>query len=150
MKLIDVNLLIYATNAAVAEHKMSRRWFELELSSGETIAIPWVCQLAFVRLTTNRAVMASPLTAREAISYVRSWQAHPTVVMPEPTDRHLAVLEHLLTVSGVTGSRVSDAHLAALAIEHGATLCSADSDFSRFPGLSWFNPIDPGRKSVER
>ncbi len=146
MKLLDVNLLLYATNTAAPHHQRAKAWFEELMSSGETVALPWAVLVAFVRLTTNPRVLANPLTANAAIDYVGSWRAHPTVTVPEPTDRHLTILEHLLTATGVGGNLVADAHLAALAIEHGATLCSVDSDFGRFPGLNWIDPIGPSAR----
>lgn len=146
MKLVDVNLLLYASNTAAPRHELAKPWFEELMSSGETVALPWAVLIAFVRLTTNPRVLVKPLTPEAAIGYVESWRAHPTVTVPEPTNRHFAILEHLLTATGVGGNLVSDAHLAALAIEHGATLCSVDSDFGRFPGLNWVDPIGPGTR----
>lgn len=142
MKLIDVNLLLYATNEQAPHHDRARPWFESLMSSGETVALSWAVLVAFVRLTTNPRVLVEPLSGQAALDLVRSWRNHPTVTVVEPTDRHLDVLGHLLAATGVGGNLVSDAHLAALAVEHGATLCSADGDFARFPGLTWANPLD--------
>ncbi|MCX7621338.1 MAG: type II toxin-antitoxin system VapC family toxin [Acidimicrobiales bacterium] len=141
MKLLDVNLLLYATNTAAPRHKAAKAWFEQLMNSGETVALPWAVLLAFVRLTTNPRVLEQPLAPSAAIAYLEQWRAHPSVAVPEPTDRHPRILEHLLSATGVGGNLVSDAHIAALAIEHGATLCSVDSDFARFPGLNWLDPI---------
>lgn len=141
MKLLDVNLLLYATNDRAPAHQRARPWFEEVMSSGEIVAMPWAVLMAFIRLTTNPRVLVTPLSAADAVAYIAGWRRHPTVTIPEPTDRHLDVLTHLLESTGVGGNLVSDAHLAALAIEHGATLCSADNDFDRFPGLDWINPL---------
>ncbi len=141
MKLLDVNLLLYATNDRAPNHDRARRWFEDVMSSGEIVALPWAVLLAFVRLTTNPRVLVAPLSAPRAVAHVAAWRAHPHVTVPEPTARHLEVLTHLLESTGVGGNLVSDAHLAALAIEHGATLCSSDNDFGRFPGLDWLDPL---------
>lgn len=141
MKLLDVNLLIYAANRAAPRHEPAREWVDGALSSSETVALPWPVLMAFVRLTTNARVMDRPLDGRSALGYVRGWLDLATVVTPEPTNRHVAVLDDLLAGTGTGGNLVSDAHLAALAIEHGATLYSCDNDFSRFPGLSWIDPL---------
>lgn len=141
MRLLDVNLLLYATNDRAPMHDRARRWFEAVMSSGEIVAMPWSVLVAFIRLTTNPRVLLTPLSAADAVGHVASWTGHPTVAIPEPTDRHLDVLTHLLESTGVGGNLVSDAHIASLAIEHGATLCSADNDFGRFPGLDWINPL---------
>lgn len=141
MKLLDVNLLLYASNEQAQFHDEARAWFDETMSGGEIVALPWAVLTAFVRLTTNPRVLLEPLSAQVAVGIVRSWRDHPTVTVPEPTDRHLDVLEHLLDATGVGGNLVADAHIAALAIEHGATLCSVDSDFARFPGLNWTNPL---------
>lgn len=111
------------------------------MSSGEIVAMPWAVLMAFVRLTTNPRVLVTPLSAADAVAHVAAWRRHPTVTIPEPTGRHLDVLTHLLESTGVGGNLVGDAHIAALAIEHGAMLCSADNDFGRFPGLDWINPL---------
>lgn len=144
MKLLDVNLLIYAHNSAAPEHDKVRTWFEEVMSRTETVAFPWHSLLGFVRLTTRAAIMAPPLRSAAALDYVEQWLAQPCATVVHPTHRHAAVLRHLLDAVGTAGNRTSDAHLAALAIEHGATLCSRDEDFGRFPGLRWHNPIDGG------
>ena len=111
------------------------------MSSGEVVALPWAVLIAFIRLVTNPSVLVEPLSGDDALAIVQGWLDHPTVTIPEPTRRHLGVLGHLLGGTVLGGNLVSDAHLAALAIEHGATLCSVDSDFGRFPGLDWINPL---------
>lgn len=141
MKLIDANLLIYAANDKAPHHDAARRWIGAALSASETVALPWAVLLAFVRIVTNPRVLDPALGARAAVRYVDQWLALPTVTTPGPTRRHTAVLADLLERTGIGGSLVSDAHLAALAIEHGATLYSCDNDFARFPGLAWRNPL---------
>lgn len=141
MKLVDANILIYAANERAPRHDAARAWVNRTLSGSETVAMPWLVLLAFVRITTNARVMTQPLNARVAVGYVEGWLALPIVTTPAPTGRHTAILVELLEATGVGGNLVSDAHLAALAIEHGATLCSCDNDFARFPGLSWTNPL---------
>lgn len=141
MKLIDANLLIYATNRSAPRHEPARRWLNETLSGAETVALPWAVLVAFVRITTNAKIMSPPLTAAAAVAYVEGWLELACVTTPAPTARHSATLLHLLEATGVGGNLVSDAHLAALAIEHGATLCSCDGDFARFPGLDWLDPL---------
>jgi hypothetical protein len=141
MKLVDVNLLIYATNRSAPHHEPARAWLTALMRSDETVALPWAVLVAFVRLTTNPRVLVDPLDAPAAVGIVASWRSRPNVTVPEPTDRHLPLLQRLLVATGVGANLVADAHLAALAIEHGATLCSADVDFSRFPTLNWMNPL---------
>jgi uncharacterized protein len=141
VRLIDVNLLLYAVDEASPQHERARSWLEATLSGSETVALPWVALLAFVRLVTRAAVFMDPLTPDEALDFVDGWLTQPSVVVVHPTDRHAAVLRELLHPLGTAGNLTTDAHLAALAIEHGATLFSADADFSRFPGLRWVDPL---------
>jgi toxin-antitoxin system PIN domain toxin len=137
----DVNLLLYAVDAGSPQHGRARSWLEETLSGTETVAFGWSVVLAFVRLVTNPRVYSAPLDARNAIGIVSGWLGQPNAITVDPTGRHLALLDDLLKPFGTAGNLTMDAHLAALAIEHGAELHSADSDFSRFAGLSWSNPL---------
>ncbi len=141
MKLLDANVLLYSVDEASPHHDRARRWLEEQLSGAETIALAWTILLAFVRLATNARVFANPFTVDEALDLVDSWLAQSTVTVLNPTDRHNRLLRELLTPLGTAGNLTNDAHLAALAIEHGAEMCSADADFARFPGLRWSNPL---------
>lgn len=141
MRLLDVNLLLYAYDAQSPRHEQARQWLEQTLSGSETVGLPWVVMLAFIRLITRSVVVEHPLTADQAIDLVDSWLEQPCVTVVHPTDRHPAVLRELLQPLGTAGNLTTDAHLAALAIEHGASLCSCDADFSRFPGLRWSDPL---------
>lgn len=141
MKVPDLNLLIYAIDRASPAHTAALAWWNGLMSGTETVAFSWTVLLGFVRLTTNPSVVAKPLTADEALDYVERWLAQPISTVIEPSPRHAAILRDLLTGSGTAGNLVTDAHLAALAIEHGAELCTADRDFGRFPGLRWVNPL---------
>lgn len=144
MKLVDANLLLYAVDASSPRHEPAVGWLEDLLSSRETVAMSWVVLLAFVRLGTRAPVFVDPLTVDEAFDHVDEWLARPNVGVLEPGRRHTAIMRQLLQPLGTAGNLTSDAHLAALAIEHGAELCSADADFSRFPGLRWLDPLrDP-------
>ena len=144
MKLIDLNLLIYAINRDSAPHRAAKAWLEDALSGGEAVALPWVVLLGFLRLTTNPRIVARPLTAEQAMQVVDGWLARPMVVALHPGDEHWRILGELLAACGTAGNLITDAHLAALAIEHGAELCSADGDFARFARLRWVNPLTAG------
>jgi uncharacterized protein len=142
--LSDVNLLLYAVDATAPRHHAARRWLEGRLSSAETLGFAWSVLLAFVRLSTHPSVFVRPLRARQALDLVEDWLGQPPVTVLHPTDRHAAIVRELLEPLGTAGNLVTDAHLAALAIEHGATLASSDRDFARFPRLRWVDPIALG------
>jgi toxin-antitoxin system PIN domain toxin len=141
VKLPDVNLLIYAADETTIQHAHALEWVEDTLSGTETVAFAWPVLTAFVRVITNPRALRHPWDAEQALEVVDGWLAQPPAIVVHPTDRHLAVLRDLLVPLGTAGNLTSDAHLAALAIEHGATLCSCDGDFSRFPGLRWVDPL---------
>jgi toxin-antitoxin system PIN domain toxin len=141
VKLPDVNLLLYAYDSRSSRHAAARDWMEQMLSGAETVGMAWIVLLAFIRLSTRSVVVERPLELDEALDLVDRWLSQPCVTVVHPTDRHAAVLRELLTPLGTAGNLTSDAHLAALAIEHGALLCSCDSDFSRFSGLRWLDPL---------
>jgi hypothetical protein len=141
VKLTDVNLLLYGVDTSSPRHRAAKRWVEEQLSGAETFAFAWAVLLAFVRLGTNPRVFEDPLAPNEALDIVDSWLAQPCSTVVHPTERHPAVLRELLEPLGTAGNLTTDAHLAALAIEHGAEFYSCDSDFSRFPGLRWSDPL---------
>ncbi len=141
MKLPDVNLFVYAYDASAPQHEPAKEWLEGALSGTETVALAWVAVIGFIRLTTSRQRFGYPWSVEQALDIVDSWLAQPVATVIHPTSRHAAVLRDLLTPLGTGGNLTTDAHLAALAIEHGATLCSHDNDFSRFAGLSWMDPL---------
>lgn len=141
MKLTDVNLLLYAMDSSAPRHRPARRWLEENLSGTETFAFAWVVLLAFVRLSTNPHVFGQPLQSQDALTIIEGWLAQPCATVVHPTDRHVAVLRELLAPLGTAGNLTTDAHLAALSIEHGAELQSCDSDFMRFPGVRWIDPL---------
>lgn len=139
MKVIDLNVLLYAVNAEGPHHRAAKAWLESLLSGDETTALPWVVILGFLRLVTHPSVFASPLRATQAIEVVEGWLSRPTVQTLGPGGEHWALLRDLLLAAGTAGNLTTDAHLAALAIEHGAELHSTDTDFARFTGLRWAN-----------
>jgi toxin-antitoxin system PIN domain toxin len=140
MVLVDANVLIYAVDRDAPHHASARRWLENALSGVETVGMPWIVLLAFLRLVTREAVLRRPLPVEGALAYIDEWLEQPPVRVLEPTTSHWAVLRALLRNLGAAGNLTSDAHLAALAIEHGAAVCSADRDLLRFPGIELVGP----------
>jgi uncharacterized protein len=141
VKLPDVNFLLYSLDEASPQHARARPWLESLLSGTVPIAFAWSVLLAFARLSTRAQLFANPLDPAEAFDVVEGWLAQPCAVVLHPTERHLAVLRGLVEPLGTAGNMTTDAHLAALAIEHGAEVCSADADFGRLRGLRWTNPL---------
>lgn len=141
MKLPDVNLLIYAADESSPHHSLVRSWLEQALSGTEQVGFAWLALLGFLRISTNPIVFEKPLTTAKAFGYIDSWLGSPVTTVVQPTHEHATILQRLLEPLGTAGNLSSDAHLAALAIEHGAELCSGDADFSRFEGLRWTNPL---------
>jgi len=139
--LLDANLLIYAIDSDSPHHAKSRRWLEETLSGDTAVGLPWLVALAFIRITTRAGIMGSPLSPEQAIGFVDGWLAQPYVVLVGPGENHWPVLRNLLLATGTAGNLTSDAHLAALAIEHGCGIASADNDFLRFPGVTLVNPL---------
>ena len=141
MILVDANLLIYAVNRDAPQHLAAQEWFEQVLSGHETVGLPWICLLAFLRVTTRRGILANPLTVERAVAYVEIWLQQPFVDPIAPGPGHWPILRHLLQATGTAGNLTSDLHLAAMAIELGAPIYSADHDYQRFAGLDHVNPL---------
>ena len=141
MKLLDANLLLYAVNKDAPLHAQAKAWLETTLSGRETVAFSWNVILAFVRLTTRPGLFRNALSPERAFDLVADWLGQPSATVVNPGPRHLAILRGLLTSLGTGGNLPSDAHLAALAIEQNAELCSCDAAFARFAGLDWRNPL---------
>jgi toxin-antitoxin system PIN domain toxin len=139
--LLDVNILLYAYDEASSHHRAMRPWLQELLRGPEEIGIPWLTLWAFVRIATNARIHETPLEPRAACRTLNDLLAWPRVRIIEPGPHHIHILEELVVEGQASGSRVTDAALAALAIEHGATLASTDRDFSRFPNLRWINPL---------
>jgi toxin-antitoxin system PIN domain toxin len=137
----DANLLLYAYNSSAPDHARAKDWWEQALSSDESVGLGWQTTTAFIRISTNPRAYAHPLSAREAAAIVQTWLDQPNAHAIVPTARHWGIFHQLIVEAQATGPLVMDAHLAALALEHGATLCSHDADFSRFKGLRVFDPL---------
>jgi toxin-antitoxin system PIN domain toxin len=143
--LVDANLLLYAYHPRAERHEASRTWLEAALSGPELVRFAWLTLWAFLRIATNPRAFERPLSIPEAEAAVGSWLAQPAAGILEPGERHWELLRDLMREGQTVGPLVMDAVLAALAVEHGATLCTTDRDFSRFPGLKWTNPLAPSR-----
>lgn len=141
MILVDTNLLLYASVRGSAHHERAKRWLDEQFVRESRIGLPWHSLLGFVRVATNSRAHMRAASVEEAWRQVRGWLGARNVWIPSPTERHADVIEDIFTSARVTPQDVMDAHLAALAIEHGLILCSADRDFARYPALRWFNPL---------
>jgi toxin-antitoxin system PIN domain toxin len=141
MILTDANLLLYAYNIDAVEHGTSRQWLETQLSGPNLFCFAWQTITAFLRISTNQRAFATPLSTKEATTIVTEWLERPQTVVLTPGEKHWPIFRKLLEWGQATGPLVMDAHLAALALEHGAVLASSDRDFSRFPELTLINPL---------
>jgi toxin-antitoxin system PIN domain toxin len=139
--LVDANILVYSHVESFAQHDTAKDWLDEQINGATSVGMAWESLLAFLRLVTNARVFERPESIAHAWQQVRDWLACDSVWIPQPTERHVAVLNELLSQPGVHANLVPDAHLAALAIEHGLTLCSTDGDFARFSTLRWLNPL---------
>lgn len=142
MILVDVNLLLYAYNPSAENHRKARLWLEEALSGQEPLAFSWLVILAFLRLITNRRIFPEPLSQAEAVLIVSKWLQRSQAVVVNPGENHWKILQQTMSAGKAAGPLVTDAHLAALAIEHGATLYTTDRDFTRFPKLKFQNPLE--------
>ena len=140
MKLVDLNILLYAVNRDAHHHEPVRAWWEASLAGDEPVGLAWVVILGFLRLATNHHVFAEPLSCEDAVDHVDRWLGHPNVRIVLETDEHWRVLRELLDEACTAGNLTTDAHLATLAVTHGATLGTCDADFTRFPSLRCENP----------
>jgi len=139
--LVDANVLVYAYVRDFEQHARTRAWLDARLSGTGRVGLPWPSLLAFLRLVTNPRLFPRPVSTRTAWQQVEEWLDCEPAWIPTPTERHRAILAALLGGSGVRANLIPDAHLAALAVEHGLTLVSTDGDFARFPGLRLENPL---------
>lgn len=140
MKLVDANVLIYAVDKNAPRHVVAHRWLDQQLSSAQTLLMPWISLLAFIRLCTHPSVYEHPMSSGDALDVVAGWLDRPHVVTPEPDAHHARRMRELLTTAGRGGNLVNDAHLAALAIQHRAVVATFDQDFGRFPDIRWETP----------
>lgn len=139
--LVDANILLYAVDESSPVHDKARDWLEAALNGSRRVALPWPSLTAFIRIATSSRALADPMSAAEAWGFVEMWLDAPTAWVPAPSTGHRSILGRLITELDLRGNLVSDAVLAALCLEHGLTVYSADSDFARFPQLNWINPV---------
>jgi toxin-antitoxin system PIN domain toxin len=139
--LIDANILVYARVRSFAEHHAAKNWLDDQLNGTAQVGLPWVSLIAFLRVVTNPRIFERPDSIAGAWQQVLAWRACSVTWTPQPTERHAEIFGEFVATPGLLANLVPDAHLAALAIEHGLILCSADGDFARFPGLRWVNPL---------
>jgi toxin-antitoxin system PIN domain toxin len=139
----DVNVLVHAHNSDSAVHARARQWWDQCLSGSEGVGLAWAALLGFIRLTTNRRIVAEPLPVREVMVRIDSWLDLPHVHLVLPSDSHFTRLRAELERLGTAGNLTTDAHLAVLAMERGYVLYTTDTDLARFPGLRWANPCQP-------
>ena len=141
MILVDANILLYAEDSLQSRHQQARAWWDGQLSGTGVVCLCWTVLSAFIRIGTNPRVFEHPLSLEQALARVQSWLDQPCTRVIRPTERHWTVFKQMLTDGQTVANLVTDAHLAALAIEHGCELASTDSDFARFPKLKWRNPL---------
>ena len=141
MILVDANILLYAEDSLHPHNREARAWWDEQLSGSRSVCLCWTVLSAFIRIATNPRVFDYPLSLEQAVARVQSWLEQPCARVVRPTDRHWTVFQQMLSDGQAVANLVTDAHLAALAIEHGCQLASTDSDFARFPRLKWINPL---------
>jgi toxin-antitoxin system PIN domain toxin len=139
--LVDANLLVYAHVASFPQHAAAHDWLDAQLNGTNRVGLPWPSLLAFLRLVSNPRVFERAEPIADAWAQVEAWLGCDAAWIPQPGERHAELLGELLAPPAVHANLAPDAHLAALAIEHGLVLCSTDSDFARFRRLRWTNPI---------
>ncbi len=143
VKVVDLNVLLYVINADAQHHRSARRWWENAINADEPVALTWIVIIGFLRISTSRRVYPNPLTADEALTHTKRWLDLPTITILQESKDHMIMLDQLIRNCGTAGNLTTDAHLACMAINHGATLVSYDRDFLRFPNLRWECP-EPG------
>jgi uncharacterized protein len=139
--IVDANVLLHAVDASSPFHESAKNWLESSLNEPARIGLPWTSLLAFQRISTHPRASASPLSPSQAWSFVADWLAAGATWVPVPGERHAEIIRDLIIAGDLRGNLVTDAHLAALAIEYGVGVCSTDSDFARFPQITWVNPL---------
>jgi toxin-antitoxin system PIN domain toxin len=143
VKLLDANVLLYANNRRADHHESARHWLLAMLAGTESIMVPWICSVAYLRISTHPRTLSNPVSVTAAMKFLRSVMANTRVIAGEPDHLHLDRVEALLASTGRGGNLVNDAHVAALALQYEATVVSYDNDFSRFAGVRWERPTPP-------
>ena len=141
MILVDANILLYAEDSLSSFHQKAREWWDGQLSGTGPVCLCWTVLSAFIRIGTNPRVFESPLSLEQSLDRIHSWIDQPCTRIIRPTERHWTTFQRVLKDGQAVANLVTDAHIAALALEHGCTLASTDADFARFPKLKWINPL---------
>jgi hypothetical protein len=139
--LIDANILLFAVDRAAPAHERAARWLEEQVNGDRRVGLPWESLMAFLRIATHPRASQRPLKPEDAWRFIEDWLAAPTVWVPVATDQHTDVLGAMVRKYRLAGNLIPDAHLAALAVQHGLEICSADTDFARFTEIRWRNPL---------
>ena len=142
MILVDTNLLLYLKFEDMPQHQRTAAWFQGAVRERQRVGMAWPSLLGFLRISTNPRVFSSPLAISQAWEQVEEWLDLPGVWVPQPTEQHAKIVGQLLLAANAGGNLVPDAHLAAIALEHGLEICSTDTDFARFAGVRWRNPLN--------
>jgi toxin-antitoxin system PIN domain toxin len=145
MMLVDANILLYAEDQLSPQHELAKEWWDEQLSGSYPVCLCWTVISAFIRIASNSRVFENPLSAKEATARVQGWFEQPCVRLIQTTGRHWEIFQQMLNDGQALGNLVTDAHLAALAIQHGCELISTDADFARFPRVKWRNPLKSKR-----
>lgn len=143
MTLVDVNILIYAEDSSSPHHPIVRPWWDALMNGPDKVGLCWHSLNGFLRISTHPKLATTPLTTAAACAKVNAWLAHPNAEIVAPGIGHWTEYEKLIALTSATGNLLMDAHLAAIAIEHGGEFASCDTDFAKFPGLRWINPLAP-------
>jgi toxin-antitoxin system PIN domain toxin len=141
MFMVDANVLIYAYDEASRDHKAARKWLASILTGSTAVGFPWISLMTFVRVTTNKRLFDKPYSTDEAFDVVANWLSAPASRVVQPGDEHLRLVKQIAKANKIIGSELTDAHLAAIAVEHGLTLATTDTNFPRFEGLKLINPL---------
>ena len=141
MILVDANILLYAEDSLSSFHQKARKWWDDQLSGSEPVCLCWTVLSALIRIGTNPRVFESPLSLEQALARIQGWLDQPCTRLIRPTEQHWATFQQMLNDGQAVANLVTDAHIAALALEHGCTVASTDADFARFPKLKWTNPL---------
>ena len=141
MILVDANILLYAEDSLSSFHQKARKWWDDQLSGSEPVCLCWTVLSAFIRIGTNPRVFESPLSLEQALARIQGWLDQPCTRLIRPTEQHWTAFQQMLNDGQAVANLATDAHIAALALEHGCTIASTDADFARFPKLKWINPL---------
>lgn len=141
MIIVDANILLYAEDSLSPFNHDARKWWDDQLSGSEPVCLCWRVLSAFIRIGTNPRVFEYPLSLEQALTRIQSWLDQPCIRIIRPTEQHWTTFQQMLNDGQAVANLVTDAHIAALALEHGCTVASTDSDFARFPKLKWINPL---------